>query len=216
MKGIIFLGTKKQTDFSEGTKNISLNIVANFSKCGLSTELENIKVYEEGLNTKPEDIRYIILGKKKPDSEFMELKVLCTNAHWIHAEEVLFYGGTQIVTLILSAAILMIQNIRKITEIVMEHNDRTMLLVAEPEMGKSTFLSHMEHEIKKRNTAVWVLRINLNEHTCALENIEFEEECIDKCKVFFCGVLLIPLNRLVYICYKKFSYKLWSRKEKWL
>ena len=47
-------------------------------------------------------------------------------------------------------------------EIVMEQSDRTMLLVAEPGMGKSTFLSHMEHEIKKCNTAVSVLRINLN------------------------------------------------------
>jgi hypothetical protein len=41
-------GNKKtETDFSEGTNNISLNIVANFSKCGLSGELENIKVYNE-------------------------------------------------------------------------------------------------------------------------------------------------------------------------
>ena len=40
-------------------------------------------------------------------------------------------------------------------EIVKEQSDRTMLLAAEPGMGKSTFLSHMEHEIKKRNTAVW-------------------------------------------------------------
>jgi hypothetical protein len=42
----------------------------------------------------------------------------------------------------------------------------------------------MEHAIKKRNTAVWVLRINLNEHTRLLENIEFEEGCFDKCKTF--------------------------------
>jgi len=69
-------------------------------------------------------------------------------------------------------------------ESVMDQSDRTMLVVAEPGMGKSTFLSHMEYEIKKRKPAVWVLRINLNEHTQALENIEFEEECIDKCKMF--------------------------------
>jgi uncharacterized protein YpiB (UPF0302 family) len=57
-----------------------------------------------------------------------------------------------------------------------------MLLVVEPGMGKSTFLSHLEHEIKERNTSVWVLRINLNEHTRQLEKIEFGEEYIDKCK----------------------------------
>jgi ABC-type phosphate/phosphonate transport system ATPase subunit len=96
----------------------------------------------------------------------------------------------------------------------MEHN--STMLVAESGMGKSTFLSHMEHEIKKRNTVVWVLRINLNEHTRALENTEYEEECIHKCKVFFYGVLLIHLNRVVYIWYKKYSYKLWNRQEKWL
>jgi hypothetical protein len=39
------LGNKKtDTDFSEGTNNISFNTDANFSKCDLSTELENIKV----------------------------------------------------------------------------------------------------------------------------------------------------------------------------
>jgi uncharacterized protein YpiB (UPF0302 family) len=69
-------------------------------------------------------------------------------------------------------------------------------------MGKSMFLSYTEHEITKRNTVVWVLRINLTEHTHALENIEFEEECVDKCKVLFCGVVLIHLNRVVYIWYK--------------
>lgn len=37
---------------------------------------------------------------------------------------------------------------------VMEHNDRTMLLVTEPGMGKSTFLSYMENEIKKWNTSM--------------------------------------------------------------
>jgi len=65
-----------------------------------------------------------------------------------------------------------------------EHKDRTMLLVAEPGMGKSTFLSYMAHENKKWKRSVWVLRINLNEYTKELEDIEFEQECIDKCKMF--------------------------------
>jgi len=66
----------------------------------------------------------------------------------------------------------------------MAHNDRTMLLVAEPGMGKSTFLSYMAHEIKKFNPSVWVLRINLHEYTRALENIKLEHKCIDMCKTF--------------------------------
>jgi hypothetical protein len=54
-----------------------------------------------------------------------------------------------------------------------------MLLVAEPGMGKSTFLSYLEHEIKKTDPSVWVLRINLHEHTKAFDNTEFEE-----CQIF--------------------------------
>jgi len=74
----------------------------------------------------------------------------------------------------------------------MEQSDRTMLLVAEPGMGKSTFLSSMEHEVKKRNTAVLVLRINLNEHTRLLKNSEFEEGNIDKCKTFLWSAAHTP------------------------
>jgi ABC-type multidrug transport system ATPase subunit len=56
----------------------------------------------------------------------------------------------------------------------MEHNDITLLLAAEPGMGKSTFLSCMEHEIKKCKPSMWVLRINLHEHIRTQVNIEFE------------------------------------------
>jgi ABC-type lipoprotein export system ATPase subunit len=59
---------------------------------------------------------------------------------------------------------------------IMEHNDTTMLLAAEPGMGKSTFLSCMEHEIKKSKSSMWVLTINLHDHTRTLENIEFERD----------------------------------------
>jgi hypothetical protein len=51
-------------------------------------------------------------------------------------------------------------------------------------MGKSTFISYMAHENNKWKRSVWVLRINLNENTKELEDIEFEQECIDKCKMF--------------------------------
>jgi hypothetical protein len=61
---------------------------------------------------------------------------------------------------------------------VLEHNDTTLLLAAEPGMEKSTFLSCMEHEIKKCKPSIWVLRLNLHEHKRTLANIEFERECI--------------------------------------
>jgi predicted NACHT family NTPase len=63
-----------------------------------------------------------------------------------------------------------------------------MLLVAEPGMGKSTFLCQMEHKIKERNTEVWVLRINLNEHTRLLKNIKSEEECFNEYQTFLWSV----------------------------
>jgi len=75
---------------------------------------------------------------------------------------------------------------------VMEHKERTMLLVAEPGMGKSTFLSYMAHEIKKWKPSVWVLRINLNEHTKAMEDTEFEQQCVDECKSFLWSVAHSP------------------------
>jgi len=116
----------------------------------------------------------------------MEQKALCTNAHWIHVEEGSFLWRDMNCNIDISRSYTDNTKCKKYDiQTVTEHNDRTMLLVAELGMGKSTFLSPMEHEIKKRNIAVWVLRINLNEHRCALENSEFEEECIDKCKVFF-------------------------------
>jgi hypothetical protein len=85
----------------------------------------------------------------------------------------------------------------------MEHNDRTMLLVAEPGMGKSTFLSHMEH-IKKWNPSVWVQKINLHEHTSALENTEFERGNTDKCTDFLLNAAnlseqnTLPLERKIF------------------
>jgi ankyrin repeat protein len=47
----------------------------------------------------------------------------------------------------------------------------------------------VEHEIKERKNEVWVLRINLNEHTDALDEtkIDLKEEDIDKCKMFLCN-----------------------------
>jgi ATPase subunit of ABC transporter with duplicated ATPase domains len=77
-------------------------------------------------------------------------------------------------------------------ESVIEQSDRTILLVAEPGMGKSTFLSHMEHKLKEENSAVWVLRINLSEHTSALHNVEFKGECIAKCKMFLWEAARLP------------------------
>jgi ankyrin repeat protein len=90
----------------------------------------------------------------------------------------------------------------------MEQNDRTMLLVAEPGMGKSTFLSYLEYEIKKFNPSVWVLRINLHEYTRALEYIESEQECIEKCKTFLWNVAHAPEQNALMLVEKIFKQAL--------
>ena len=54
-----------------------------------------------------------------------------------------------------------------------EHNDRTLLMVAEPGMEKSTFLSYMAYEIKKSKPLDQVSRTNLNEHTKELKDTAF-------------------------------------------
>jgi hypothetical protein len=163
--------------------NIASTNADKFSMSCLRAELENEKSYNKiGRQIKPEELRYIILENQNPESKFAEMKGLLENVHWIHVEEGNFtWRDSKCNIDIIRRYIDETKCINYVMESVMEQSDRTVLLVAEPGMGKSTFLSHMEYEIKKRNEAVWVLRINLNEHTQLLADTEFEEDCIDKC-----------------------------------
>jgi len=111
--------------------------------------------------------------KQNPESEYRELKELCRNAHWIHVEEGSFLRKDTNCNINVNCKYSNYKKCEKYNmKLVVEHNDRTMLLVAEPGMGKSTFLSYKAHEIKERKPSVWVLRINLNEDTNEMENIE--------------------------------------------
>jgi len=172
--------------YDESEKSHTFKIVSDFSKTGLSAESENMKPYNEaGQNVKPEEVRYIILGNKNPESDFRELKKLWSNVHWIHMEEGSFLWRDSKCNIdIIRRYIDKTKHQKYDMKSVVEHNDRTMLLVAEPGMGKSTFLYYMAHEVKKWKPSVWVLRVNLNEHTKEFEAIEFEQECADKCKMF--------------------------------
>jgi ankyrin repeat protein len=172
--------------YDESERKHIFKIISEFTQPGPSVEFENMKAYNEaGQNKKPENVNYIILENKNPENEFGELKKLCRNVHWIHVE------GRSFLWRDTNGDIDIIRNVTDKTKhekydirSVMEHKDQTMLLVAEPGMGKSTFLSYMAHEIKKWNSSVWVLKINLNEYTKVLEDFELEHECIDKCKEF--------------------------------
>ncbi|KDR06089.1 hypothetical protein L798_04481 [Zootermopsis nevadensis] len=111
--------------------------------------------------------------------------MFCKNVHWIHKKGDFFVwrdssSDIDVIRKYIDKTKCESYDVRSI----MEHNDSTMLLAAEPGMGKSTFLSHMEHEIKKWEPSMWVLRLNLNDHTISLERAEFEGECINKYKEF--------------------------------
>jgi len=172
----------------------SFSTLAKFSKFRLSTELENKKAYNEAEQSiKPEEVRYIILGNENPDSEFRELKELCRNIHWIHVEDSSFLwrdtnGNIDIIYRYIDKTKCEKYDMKS----VVENNNKTMLLVADPGMGKSTFLSYMAHEIKKWKLSVWVLRINLNEHKKELEDTEFKKESIDNCKNFLWSAARSP------------------------
>jgi putative ribosome biogenesis GTPase RsgA len=73
------------------------------------------------------------------------------NANWIYVEEGSFlWRDTNCNVDIICGSIDDTKCKKYDIETVMEHNDRTTLLVGESGMGKSMFLPHMEHEIKKR------------------------------------------------------------------
>jgi len=181
---------------TETSKINSFPTVAAFSKFVLNAELENMKDYNEaGHNIKPDEVRFIILGNKNPESEFRELKKLCTNVHWIHVEDGSFLWRDTNGNIDIIRSYLDNKKYKKFDDkIVLERNDSTMLLVAEPGMGKSTFLSYMEHKIKEWSPSVWVLRINLNEHTNDLENVKFEPGNFEKCKEFLWSAVHLLKN----------------------
>ena len=172
--------------YDEGERNHSFKIVVDFSKPGLSTERQTKKTHHEvGQKMKPDGIRYIILGEKTTERDFRELKALFKNVHWIHFEKGSFLWRDSNCNIDFIRRNIDNKKCEKYKiERLIGHNDRTMLLIAEPGMGKSTFLYHMEDKIKKRDPSVWVLRVNLHEHTGALDNIDLGKKYIDKWKKF--------------------------------
>ncbi|KDR20043.1 Serine/threonine-protein phosphatase 6 regulatory ankyrin repeat subunit B [Zootermopsis nevadensis] len=160
---------------------------------------------------KPEEVRYVILGNKHPESNFKELKKFCKNVHWVHVKDDFFVwrdssSDIDVIRKYIDKTKCESNDVRSI----LEHNYSTMLLAGEPGMGKTTFLSHMEHEIKEREPSMWVVRLNLNDHTSTLDSTEFEGECIDKCKKFLWeGAHSKEQNALELE--KKYFYTRWNR-----
>ena len=67
---------------------------------------------------------------------------------------------------------------------------RVMLISDVAGMGKSTLLTHLSKQIKQKFPAKWVVRIDLNDHTNALEDLRKEQICKKKAMEFVSERLL--------------------------
>lgn len=54
--------------------------------------------------------------------------------------------------------------------------DKFVILAAEPGMGKTTLFSHLMHTIKQEDPLLWMIKINLIEHTKLLKKYNFDED----------------------------------------
>ena len=65
--------------------------------------------------------------------------------------------------------------------------ERTVLVVAEPGMGKSSTTTQVAWHTKERDPTSWVVRINWNDHTGKLQDIDTEKFNIDPLVDFLCS-----------------------------
>jgi len=65
--------------------------------------------------------------------------------------------------------------------------DRTVLVVAEPGMGKSSTTTQVAWHTKERDPASWVVRINWNDHTRKLQDIDTATFNFDSLVEFLCS-----------------------------
>jgi hypothetical protein len=136
----------------------------------------------------PQGVRYVILGNEDPESKFKKLSF--DRVHWLHMDNSTFVWKQS------SRDTGMIYNYKdgekhkSYSEEQMDYNSLTMLLAAEPGMGKSAFLSSMQHKIKKAKPEFWVLRINLLENIHTLATTELESP--DECKQFLMKAAHVP------------------------
>ncbi|KAJ9586955.1 hypothetical protein L9F63_019446 [Diploptera punctata] len=101
-------------------------------------------------------------------TDFQELQEHCENIHWIQVcDESYLWRSSK-------GDILPVMKHLKhdssscqftTTEDIIELPHQVVLVVAQPGMGKSTEISHIAHEIKKTDEAMWIVKVDLNEYT---------------------------------------------------
>jgi hypothetical protein len=72
-------------------------------------------------------------------------------------------------------------------ESIWDLGERTVLVVAEPGMGKSSTTTQVARHTKERDPTSWVVRINWNDHTGKLQEIDGETFNLDTLVEFLCS-----------------------------
>jgi hypothetical protein len=192
--------------FDRSKNSSRFNVINDYTTSGFRAELGDKKERRNIWNlSKPENVRYIILGGKHPERDFSDLKALHNKLHWVEMKNGSFLWRQSNCNIgVIRRYIDNTKDESYSSRNIMEH----LLLAAEPGMGKSTFLSFMEHDMKKFNPSIWVLRLNFHEYTRVLENNEFDRERIDKCEDFLWNAARSPEqdgSKLVQMIFRQAS-----------
>ncbi|XP_063231947.1 uncharacterized protein LOC134536217 [Bacillus rossius redtenbacheri] len=119
--------------------------------------------------------RYFLLEGCDESTAFAELCEKFSAIHWLKYDNGKFVWRQSHGDLLTLRKYVMKENISYDLDSLLTLPDRTVVIVAEPGMGKSTFLTYVAKQIKKRDPSLWVLKVNLNDYTCYLNTIQLEQ-----------------------------------------
>jgi ankyrin repeat protein len=129
----------------------------------------------------PSDYRILQFRDFERDGAFQKLSAMYECIHWFHSEDgKLIWKGSKGNKDVVYRHV----DSRKWQDYdannFKDFDDRVVLVVAKPGMGKTTLLTHLAVGIKELDPSMWVVRVDLNDHTNFLHNIDENELGIDK------------------------------------
>ncbi|PSN47903.1 hypothetical protein C0J52_03375 [Blattella germanica] len=128
----------------------------------------------------------------KNEEEFHQLCQRYNDVHWFTKTE---YNGTDMLKWVSSQGEINIiyQHLNTTSKRQYHHvdnvfgmDDRITLIVADAGMGKSTLLTHLSVGTKNINPETWVIKINLNDHTSQLQEVDPERCGTEQVFEFLC------------------------------
>jgi ankyrin repeat protein len=174
----------KQEIFKAGDLS-DLFAISNISENNLSellNEGEKIRRFEDKDPDKSKPIRFIILDSQQAEKQFRQL-IQSPNykehpIHWLRKESKLVWQQSQGSLWGLRGYIEYDQSNSSLhyskngcseEEFINEKNNKVVIIAAAPGMGKSTVLTSLSKKIKNDSPSLWVIRINLNDHSDILK-----------------------------------------------